>query len=727
MSAASRFSIVLLTVLVAGTVYVVYQTRGDTTLGLTLTTNPNLERGLVGHWTFDGPDVDWGSTTAEIKDVSGGGTHANASTSMSINSSLTAGVIGQALQFHGVQDEWARTPSSAPFTFSNAVSVAAWVRFDSKSGWDSIVHGGNDGWITAYWLGAWLRTSPSPQNWNWSINGNARIRYYTTIDTDRWYHVVGTYDGATSTLYIDGLAVDQATDTPQTLSQGWATFGTARNGGYPLDGAIDDVRIYDRALSAEEIKRLYARGATTRVAETITTNPNLERGLVGHWTFDGPDVDWASTTAEIKDVSGNEHHGDALGNASLSTSVMVGVSGQAYSNGVKVDDDNTYVRVPYHSDFNEIESAYTLAAWVLLDEDDPAFTEYRSGIFGVGSNDKFALLKGCGGGCMVGGKLRMALEHNGTFMYSGWVWPTEQWFHMAVTWDGATSTMYLNSVPVAEQALATPPAIDTNDIWIGKTFTSYDAQALRGSLDDVRIYNRALSAEEIKRLYALGATTRVAETLTTNPNLERGLVSHLTFDGPEMDWGSTTAEVRDRSGGVSWDAVNLSASNAPTPGVMGQGITLNGTNSYLQTTGLPDIVSSGYTLTAWVRRRATGHSYSGRIHNLGHSGSNYNTVVLQTYNTSAKCVLDGTVLQPGTITYDEWAFLACSYDRVTLRQYVNGSFTGSTTATSTGDTLDGRISWQDQSAAFPGDIDDVRIYNRALSATEIKRLYTLGN
>lgn len=88
-----------------------------------------LEVGLVGHWTFDGPDMDWGSTTAEVQDVSGNGNDGN-TTNMNSTSSKP-GVIGQAMVFDGVSidhsgilDDLARSTSW--------LTVSAWIMLNSE-------------------------------------------------------------------------------------------------------------------------------------------------------------------------------------------------------------------------------------------------------------------------------------------------------------------------------------------------------------------------------------------------------------------------------------------------------------------------------------------------------------------------------------------------------------------------------------------------------------------
>jgi hypothetical protein len=84
-----------------------------------------------------------------------------------------------------------------------------------------------------------------------------------TLEVDVWYHVAATSSGGEVTLYVDGAPY--STGTP-TLETGTGAFYIGKIGGSPgaerrLDGAVDEVAVYDRALTAEEIAALYADGA----------------------------------------------------------------------------------------------------------------------------------------------------------------------------------------------------------------------------------------------------------------------------------------------------------------------------------------------------------------------------------------------------------------------------------------------------------------------------------
>ena len=100
-------------------------------------------------------------------------------------------------------------------------------------------------------------------------------------------------------------------------------------------GQIDDVRIYNRALSAAEILNLYRAGSAkvnvSNTAATANGGGNLANGLVGGWwTFDGKNM-----INNVADSSGNGNNGDMIGFTSTSSAVVPGKLGQALKfNGV---------------------------------------------------------------------------------------------------------------------------------------------------------------------------------------------------------------------------------------------------------------------------------------------------------------------------------------------------------------------------------------------------------
>ena len=92
-------------------------------------------------------------------------------------------------------------------------------------------------------------------------------------------------------------------------------IGDFGNDTLPFDGSLDDVRIYNRTLSASEVKQLYLQGSSlkqniTPRKGTNTGTYSLDSGLVGHWTFDGKDTAWNSNTTQDKSGQGNTWNDD---------------------------------------------------------------------------------------------------------------------------------------------------------------------------------------------------------------------------------------------------------------------------------------------------------------------------------------------------------------------------------------------------------------------------------
>jgi hypothetical protein len=141
------------------------------------------------------------------------------------------------------------------FDVSDELTVATWLTVRSiPTQWVSVVAKGEFSWrisnndsAPSFHFGITLWSEPSP-----SINGN------TTVGLEEWHHVAGTYDGADISLYLDG-ELDGTVSTTSSIGVNTANVYIGENpeaAGRHWDGFIDDVRIYNRALSQAEIAAL---------------------------------------------------------------------------------------------------------------------------------------------------------------------------------------------------------------------------------------------------------------------------------------------------------------------------------------------------------------------------------------------------------------------------------------------------------------------------------------
>ncbi len=287
--------------------------------------NTTLTDGLVGLWSFDGPDVS-GTTASDRSGNGNTGTLTNGPV-------VAAGKLGQALSFDGVND-YVSVPDSNSLDLTDAITISAW--FYARTITDDGIIAKRDysgGEIANYQI-----QLDSSNLYFTFFNGSYRSVNYpsSNIQLNRWYHVVATYDRSNEKLYVNGVLVASVAQTLAMLANSVpVSIGQVvrpiNGGGFaPWDGSLDDVRVYNRALGAQEVSDLYQLGAATFQA---SQNATLTDGLVGLWSFDGPDV--SGTTAY--DRSGNGNTG-TLTNGPV---VAAGELGQALS----FDGVNDYVDV----------------------------------------------------------------------------------------------------------------------------------------------------------------------------------------------------------------------------------------------------------------------------------------------------------------------------------------------------------------------------------------------
>jgi Concanavalin A-like lectin/glucanases superfamily len=160
---------------------------------------------------------------------------------------LTAasGRFGAAASFDGVNDRIDIADSNA-LDLSVGMTLEAWVR-PTALGWRTAILKERTGGI-AYALYA------STDNNRPSAEIQAETRAPSAIATNDWTHLATTYDGVTLRLYVNSTQVaSRAGSGPITISSGALRIGGNAVWGEYFNGLIDEVRVYERALSAAEI------------------------------------------------------------------------------------------------------------------------------------------------------------------------------------------------------------------------------------------------------------------------------------------------------------------------------------------------------------------------------------------------------------------------------------------------------------------------------------------
>src|SRR3989344_4991267 len=525
---------------------IVYVPRASAGLIIKLPSNLGLSTNLVGHWTMDDADIYWENGT--MRDASGNGNTGSFAGAMSTTTAPAIGRLGQALKFDGSNDT-IQTPS-IDLSSTNVVTVSFWALSNDFSSTDRdefIEHSptvvSNVGFDFHY-----FETQCGGDGSGFIVighKGNVGLNTscYTPPSARVWHHYAAIYNfGVTdpeTSLYIDGV-LQTATSFPQ-VNENTGNFGNfvlnigARNNASNwCDCQMDDVRIYSRALSPSEIRRLYNIGGTLKIGKTDT--PSLTSGLVGHWTMDGGDIYESGTKEVDKRGQGN------YGTISSGVTPTIGRIGQAL-NYPPGGNENYYVQVANEANFDfDNSSTFSFSAWIYRNNsgsDMGLFNKQQASadypgidFFAENSNNRlsFILAANVPGGCSADCLYVITPANSLT---------NRAWHHVVVTYSGTGIAsgvhIYIDGV---DQVLGvnvntlSSSILNNAQLYIGSKppgCCDFD-----GKIDDARVYNRVLSTSEIRRLYNMGGTLKIGKTDTTS--LTSGLVGHWTMDDADIYW-----------------------------------------------------------------------------------------------------------------------------------------------------------------------------------------------
>ncbi len=293
-------------------------------LGLILTgvseaSDPNL----IGWWKLDETS---GLTAEDSSDFGNDGTLPEMT-----GDEWTNGIVGGALDFDGTND-YVSVPNSSSLQITSALTMAGWIKAE---GWGS----GTDVDIIA------RKGEDNPNNYQLSIADGLATLYLddgdgsgfrgdTLLNTGQWYHIAATWDGTTVRIYVDGVLDNDPPDSRggpiDTDTRAFYIGG--RSGTDLLDGILDDVRLYNRALSEAEIQNLVTRPKAW--------NPSPTDGVIYEDTW--ASLSWSPGDYALShdvyfgdnfdDV--NEGTGETFQGNQTTTYLIVGFPGMPYPDGL---------------------------------------------------------------------------------------------------------------------------------------------------------------------------------------------------------------------------------------------------------------------------------------------------------------------------------------------------------------------------------------------------------
>ena len=433
--------------------------------------------GLVSYWSFD----------TDCDDESGNGY--NFSTAVS----RTSGIIGNAAYFDGTFNSGLTKEMSLVGT----MSVAFWVKSEKVSDRtkDLTMGYGNYGYN--------FRTFPKVFSGGFAISvesqrvivflGDCCYLQYKVVTSDGWHHLAVTIcNSLAPVLYVDGVEVSASS----TAFHGTLTLtsplmgGEYRSGQNPeanqkYQGYVDEMFIYNRVLSSEEVQDLYDGAELSSDEVTIDINPIYpDFGLIAHWGFD----------CDNSDKSGNGY--DLSGNVEWKN----GASGSgAYFAGTNVLEMAKSLG---------ITNTMTVACWLRPKKvgTGPQTITMGSGNYGYNFKDFSNIFQGDGMSLSVELHRIILFKNDNCYLVYN-VNLGEGWQHVAITVaDGGTPSLYHNGVKVSANACAIGSFTLKTPVIGGTTRVNQNPnsdQRYKGYLDELVFYNRVLSDAEISALCGL--------------------------------------------------------------------------------------------------------------------------------------------------------------------------------------------------------------------------------
>ena len=636
---------------------------------------------LVAHYPLNG----------DAQDASGNGLHGTTT-----GTTATADRFGNsngALFFSNDTDR-VDCGNPAAFNFAGPFSISAWVKVDGTRENPYIVSKYDFDFNTftssphSYGLG--LAGISAPYGF---VGGDAgyvdTIGFGGPLSVGAWYAVAMTYDGNVLTLYRNGNPISGAFagPLPPFVNSVPLTIG-GTSLGQVFGGAIDDVRIYSRSLSGAELLAQYT-------ADLPPVPPSGD-SLVAHYALN----------ADAKDKSGNGFHGTLVGTTPIPD--RFGKKDRA----LRFNGSSDYVDCGNRAEFN-FSGNFTLSAWVQMDG--VQFYQYVIAKYNISPAFSYGL--GINGNADAYG----FIGHEGGYqdLAGGFSMGDGEWHAISLVYEaGVSLRLYMDGEIVAGTAVGLlPPFANSTPLTIGRTSAG---AGFVGGIDDVRIYRKALSNEQIAQQFE-------ADTPQLHiRSLRQSLVASYALDGHGRDTsrnnldativGTTpTADRFGRQNKALYFDGNLDRL------VCGNDAAFNFTNAF--------------TVSAWVK--LDGAQVNNYI--VAKYDFDFGTMTGEpnAYGIGLNGSIDPYCFVGGDVGYgdlrglvslndDAWHFLSMTYESGLLRLFLDGILINQRNTgilppfvNSVPLTIGGTVSGQ----GFRGAIDSVRLYNRALFDSEMAALY----
>lgn len=369
------------------------------------------------------------------------------------------GINGSALEFDGTTGN-VLIPNNGAFNpLGDKVSFSVWFKLDQVGIGGAFLH---QNMKYLFKIDAQGKVSFALYTPTWHsvvINWSDRI-----LDTD-WHNAVATYDGTVMNIYIDGLLKATGSNSGSLNSTTAVVYLGKQSSINPFKGILDEILMYDVALTQEEVTQIYS----------ATPDPgNGSANLISEWKLNEN-----SGTVAIDSKGTNN---GTISNGTWGT----GQSGSC----LVCNGSSTNVHVLNAANLNPV-NAITMMAWAKTSENK------TTKILQKGDWDGHGIGQGKWDGWNV--HIRMADNTSKTIHWGNGLPILNEWYHLALTYDGTILKMYVNGQLKNSLAVSGSLKVNTRDLSIG---SDNGAQKFfNGSIDEAKFFNAALTQTEIQANY----------------------------------------------------------------------------------------------------------------------------------------------------------------------------------------------------------------------------------
>ena len=522
------------------------------------------------------------------------------------------------------------------------------------------------------------------------------------VVVNKWQYVTYTYDSTSGAryIYVNGVQVGYGVSASPFIGNSRFSIGSWYNTQQYFNGFIDNLTIYKYVRTTAQLKAAYDLGLAGQSASHSSTefgsagSKSLSDGLVGYWKFD-----------EGVGTTGADSSGNGIINTFSGTTLPTWSNGK-FGIGASLDGITSFISVGTLPTL----TSWTFSSWGKAN----SLSNSRNTIFGFNTYGKMNFK-------VQTGDIEITADGNGYLETGAAAYATSlnTWYLYTITCDSTVNKIgiYINGFRIyygMQGGYTCAGTVNTNTLYIGAGQTSN--QKYGGTVDEFRVYNRALSPTEVKALY----------------NFAPGPVGYWRFD----EGVGTTAY--DSSGNSN----NGGLINSPSwvSGKFGKSLLFNGSSSYINspTSSLLDPGFANWTVSLYAKSSSVS-SLQALVDKYNSGGSEPGYVISVKSNGALKVRFGDGVAGRGefdgstNIVDGTWKHIEVVFDKTKALPsiYING-IPDTVTELSGWINTYGSVSNSSQfqigyfsinpgyaGTYFNGLIDDVKIYNYARTQEQI--------